>query len=628
MGAIKCNTLFGILSQNLIVTISLIFLFIKITPGFSELDKFGGENVCGPRIIYGNFSTTVREVVSCPAGSCVVYKIRYVSQLDEYYCCPGFSQTDTSCSKACDSDRFGENCTQLCTCHFAHANCSAVTGECECVPGRQGANCTDVCQGTYGVNCRGTCECNTADSDAKCHPVDGACTCSSPKYYGDKCEFRYDSTTDPNHHTNTKGSFTNNAPLLGSNSTSKIIVPVVVCFLLLIIAIALLMVWKYRANGKEGLVPWILRKSSPADEDVLPNTQSHVDHVSDGTNGNVPASSSNAGPSSGGNHNSSYDGVSNYSSVLPLRESTGDQVELDAKYTSVKKAMKSESTPKQNAEKVTKNNPSVPQRKTSNESSTSKGLPAYAQVDKSQSKSVKNKDAVKPPAAKKPLLKSKTLPAKERGVAKSPSVPTEPPVPPYATIEETLDLKWRKSDTLPAYASIGETFPSSNDIDDATGKDNAYDLLNPDTMKEIQSSTQPSPSTAAQEESTRDYNPYAVPASSAPSYASPNSLPAQKNSDPQASDTPAAPTYAAPNSVALSQNNPPKARGVVGDPYGVIDLSKTDLSHGEREIKRANSTSSNSKVARGFTGDDQAESNSKDQSSSNTKHLYATLEEL
>ncbi|XP_072021108.1 uncharacterized protein [Amphiura filiformis] len=160
--------------------------------------------------------------------------IRYVSQLDEVYCCPGFSQTDTSCSKACDLGRFGENCTQICTCSahaslYASLSNSAVTGKCECAPGRQGANCTDVCQGTYGVNCRGTCDCNTADSEAKCDPVDGSCTCSSFKYYGDNCEFRYDSTTASNLHTNTMDTNIKVMDNKGNLTISVVLIVAVVC---------------------------------------------------------------------------------------------------------------------------------------------------------------------------------------------------------------------------------------------------------------------------------------------------------------------------------------------------------------------------------------------------------------
>ena len=375
------------------------------------------------------------------------------------------------------------------------------------------------------------------------------------------------------------------------------------------------------------------------------NTESQLQNnrvvttISNDPNGNVPGSSTLS--TSDGAHQQSSHNTTDYSNVMPPRSSTGDLVELEPKYTTVNLNAKSKSTSKEKASaNDAKPKPSVPQRQKTTgikKAATSKGLPAYAKVDKSQSKPVKNSDIEAKLSKQKAIQKSKTLPAKPSNASAA---------SPYATIEETLDLK-RKSATdesLPAYASIGDTIPSLSATEDAAGQEGAYDLLNPETMQDIiQMSKQQTMSTVTQKEHNDDSNPYDVPVSSLQTYASPNSKLAQTYSVPKTkppNDPSVSQTYSSPNNLQAQQysvpntgsNKPPpvadkpavKQRAPVGDPYGVTDLSKTDLSHGEREIKEASTPT----LVRGLKGAGSVQSTSKEQASAkDDNHLYATLED-
>ena len=234
--------------------------------------------------------------------------------------------------------------------------------------------------------------------------------------------------------------------------------------------------------------------------------------------------------------------------MLPTRPSTGAQVDIDPKYMSA---------PRFTIKDGSKS--SVPNRQNNSgrpESST--GLPTYAKVDKSQGKSAKGIGAgSKPRIAQKPLSKSKTSPEQSKS-----------PPPPYETIDETSESR-RKSDNLPAYDSVGETLglgddvAVSNGIEDATGKENAYDLLNPETMNIGNHSTQQS-SAVSQDEPVGDFSLYDMPAAPSP-----------------------------------STSQEARSLGELAA-YGVTDLSKKDLSRGEIEVKQngqsMNSSATNMEV--------------------------------
>ena len=301
-----------------------------------------------------------------------------------------------------------------------------------------------------------------------------------------------------------------------------------------------------------------------ADGHIEPDTG--VTQASDSHNGNIAPGTCT------GHHND----------VLPPRSSTGAQVELDPKYTSVQITTKDGSKA------------SVPIRQnTSGQPGSSKGLPTYAKVDKSQEKSVKGS---KPPTAQKPLSKSKILPAKQRSFSESNVEQSKPPPPPYASIDETSGSR-RKSDNLPAYASIGETLGLGDDaafssgIEDLAGKENAYDLLDPETMKISENHCTQQSSAAPQDESVGDSSPYDVPTAAAPvpsvlqAYASPNSLLAPGLAASQAYASPS--SSPAPSSKHFTPPSTSQKNGSLGESaYGVTDLSKKDLSRGEIEVQQ------------------------------------------
>ena len=270
---------------------------------------------------------------------------------------------------------------------------------------------------------------------------------------------------------------------------------------------------------------------------------------------NASGSSGNIAPgTSAGHHNEAYD------NELPTRPGTGVQVDLDPKYTSVQRITTKDGS-----------KPSVPNRQnTSGQPGSSKGLPAYAKVDKSQGKSVKGiRTGSKPPTAQKPQLKSKASSAKDRGFSVTTAEQSKPPPPPYETIGETLESR-RKSDSLPAYASVGKTpghgddAAFSNGSEDAAGKEPPYDLLNPETMTIENHSTQQS-SAASPDDSAGGSSLY---------------------------DIPAAPSNDQFTPLSTSQ----ETRGLGELAYGVNDLPKKDLSPGEIEVQQ-NGHSMNSSTA-------------------------------
>ena len=91
---------------------------------------------------------------------------------------------------ACDPKHYGENCTETCTC--PSNRCNPITGECNCAPGKQDPpDCSKNCtSGAYGLNCRGTCDCQ---NEASCDPVNGACYCRDG-FQADKCQHEVTTT--------------------------------------------------------------------------------------------------------------------------------------------------------------------------------------------------------------------------------------------------------------------------------------------------------------------------------------------------------------------------------------------------------------------------------------------------
>lgn len=130
----------------------------------------------------------------------------YFSQISllsgECICEPGFM--GDKCLDQCPYDRFGENCTEICSC-MNGATCDKGTGRCHCSPGWIGIDCSErKCpENKYSEDCSESCECEVENTEL-CHPHDGKCdckpgwsssTCNRPcpfLKYGRSCAFQCD----------------------------------------------------------------------------------------------------------------------------------------------------------------------------------------------------------------------------------------------------------------------------------------------------------------------------------------------------------------------------------------------------------------------------------------------------
>ncbi|KAK7476341.1 hypothetical protein BaRGS_00032400 [Batillaria attramentaria] len=115
------------------------------------------------------------------------------------------TQTDRCGNHAtfCRNGTYGAHCEFNCTCNMDNtASCDQHTGNCTCRPGWEGDDCsenvneckqTDRCgnhatscrNGTYGAHCEFNCTCNM-DNTASCDQHTGNCTCM-PGWEGDDC---------------------------------------------------------------------------------------------------------------------------------------------------------------------------------------------------------------------------------------------------------------------------------------------------------------------------------------------------------------------------------------------------------------------------------------------------------
>ncbi|XP_062574582.1 multiple epidermal growth factor-like domains protein 10 isoform X1 [Saccostrea cucullata] len=84
---------------------------------------------------------------------------------------------------------YGEDCNQTCSDKCQDRRCNITTGRClGCIPGYQGARCSQVCDKySYGLGCTLLC-CNCSDGDP-CHHVNGKCLSGcSEGWTGEKCQ--------------------------------------------------------------------------------------------------------------------------------------------------------------------------------------------------------------------------------------------------------------------------------------------------------------------------------------------------------------------------------------------------------------------------------------------------------
>ena len=81
----------------------------------------------------------------------------------------------------CPNDRYGQGCKQLCTCKN-NAKCHHINGACTCTAGWIGKECGQLCnKGYYGKNCLQICSCE----NGACDHITGKCTCDKG-YIGDR----------------------------------------------------------------------------------------------------------------------------------------------------------------------------------------------------------------------------------------------------------------------------------------------------------------------------------------------------------------------------------------------------------------------------------------------------------
>ena len=336
------------------------------------------------------------------------------------------------------------------------------------------------------------------------------------------------------------------------------------------------------------------------------------------------------------------DPADNDGAMPPLQSTGSPPVTVDPKYTSVVKALEKNAIAKQTPLKpnVKATKPSVPERQRKNESdnppayaevetppsatkpsvperqrkSESDNPPAYAEVVETPPKTANGKVSTikassKPLPPQKPSAKSRHGSASDVPKSPPPAAAESEPLPTYATVRPpspttTPPQDVAESETQPTYALIGEhplhgsrspdipapPIPGQQKpiLHDAPGTESAYDVLNPDSMQFCNEKDAPQPRSPVKTKESlakSTLSPY-----DAPSVKS-KSLPTQQQQ------------YATPNSIAannpttgVSNTLPPSNAASIGTPYGVVNLSATNLSHGEDELRRSvnrtNSTSS------------------------------------